>query len=109
MVCMGRQSTKKETDLSYTHPGPTVFRKISFAVIPGQFGIRLIVDLQLLPFPAHAVWATAVKPSPPGLQTQAHLVYRLPGPLRYPRETKNGKVVRSENRGRKDLSENKGR
>lgn len=75
--CTDRQAEHQATDSSspnqaYKPPECTVFRKISFAVSPGLFAVWLIVDLQLLPFPAHAVWATAIKPSPPGLQTQAH-------------------------------------
>lgn len=75
--CTDRQEEHQATDSSsptqaYRSPECTVFRKISFAVSPGLFAVWLIVDLQLLPFPAHAVWATAIKPSPPGLQTQAH-------------------------------------
>lgn len=76
-VQTGRQSTKHATDPPYTHagllaPGHTVFRKISFAVSSSLFGVRLVINLQLLPFPAQAFWAAAIEPSPPRLQTEAH-------------------------------------
>ena len=76
-VQTSRQNTKHATDSSYTQlgllaPGHTVFRKISFTVSPGLFGVWLIVNLQLLPFPAQAIWAAAIKLSPPRLQTKAY-------------------------------------
>lgn len=88
------------TPLGLLVPGHTIVRKISIAVSPGLFGIWLITDLKLLPLPGHAVWAAAVNPSPPGLQTKRIPIYCLPRPLRFPREVENGEVVRSENRGR---------
>lgn len=76
-VQTGRQNTKHAADPSYTHPGllapgHTVFRKISFTVSSSLFGVRLVINLQLLPFPAQAFWATAIEPSPPRLQREAH-------------------------------------
>lgn len=80
----------------------TVFRNISVAVSPGLFSIRLIIDLQLLPFPAHAVCAEVVKPSPPGLQTQAYVNVPLTRTIKIPQRNEEWRAskIREQNQKR---------
>lgn len=82
-------------------PGHTIFREISFTVNPSQFGVWLLVKLELLPFPARAIWSEAVKPPPLGLQTTSTPRELLTGAVKM--ATENSKVIRSDNTGTKGL------